>query len=132
MMNVMTRAWEIARDGQSKFGGSVKEYFAMSLRAAWLELKGAVKMMKLALTSGSRNFKSWVAKITGLDAKWGLKREFINSTDYTWELEDGIYQINGAPADSHQSLFENEIVRIENGEIAQYLSKEQAKAIFTK
>ena len=49
-----------------------------------------------------------------------------------WELEDGIYQINGAPRDSHQSLFENEIVRIENGEITQYLSKEQAKAIFTK
>lgn len=89
-------------------------------------------MMKVELTSGSRNFKSWVARITGTDAKWGLKREFINSEDYTWELEDGIYQINGAPRDSHQSLFENEIVRIENGEIAQYLSKEQAKAIFTK
>lgn len=131
-MNVMTRAWEIAKEGQAKFGGFVKEYFAMSLRAAWAELKGMVKMMKVELTSGSRNFKSWVARITGTDAKWGLKREFINSEDYTWELEDGIYQINGAPRDSHQILFENEIVRIENGEIAQYLSKEQAKAIFTK
>lgn len=87
-------------------------------------------MMKVELTSGSRNFKSWVARITGTDAKWGLKREFINSTDYTWELEDGIYQINGAPRDSHKSLFENEIVRIENGEIVQYLSKEQVKALF--
>ena len=43
-MNVMTRAWEIAKEGQAKFGGFVKEYFAMSLRAAWAELKGMVKI----------------------------------------------------------------------------------------
>ena len=48
-MNVMTRAWEIAKEGQAKFGGFVKEYFAMSLRAAWAELKGMVKMMKVEL-----------------------------------------------------------------------------------
>ena len=28
MTNVMTRAWEIAKEGQSKFGGNVKELVA--------------------------------------------------------------------------------------------------------
>lgn len=38
-MNVMRRAWRIAREGQKKFGGSVKEYFAESLKLAWGEYK---------------------------------------------------------------------------------------------
>lgn len=38
-MNVMKRAWVIAKEGVKKFGGNVKEYFAMSLKMAWEELK---------------------------------------------------------------------------------------------
>lgn len=34
-MNAMKKAWEIARIGQLKFGGKVKEYFAESLKLAW-------------------------------------------------------------------------------------------------
>lgn len=36
-MNVMKRAWEIAKEGQEKFGGKVSEYFAESLKIAWGE-----------------------------------------------------------------------------------------------
>lgn len=39
----MVRAWGIAREGQSKFGGKVKEYFAEALKMAWAEAKGKVK-----------------------------------------------------------------------------------------
>ncbi|NGP58131.1 hypothetical protein FLT15_10445 [Paenibacillus thiaminolyticus] len=42
--NVMTKAWEIAKEGVKKFGGSVKEYFAAALRMAWAEKKGAKKV----------------------------------------------------------------------------------------
>jgi len=28
MTNIMKRAWEIAREGQSKFGGKVSEYLS--------------------------------------------------------------------------------------------------------
>jgi len=43
---VMKRAWEIAREGQKKFGGKVKEYFAMALKLAWKEVKKvAVKLV---------------------------------------------------------------------------------------
>lgn len=38
-MNVMKRAWEIAKKGAAKFGGSVKSYFAQSLKLAWKEAK---------------------------------------------------------------------------------------------
>lgn len=40
-MNVMKRAWEIAKTGAKKFGGSVKSYFAQSLKMAWAEVKNA-------------------------------------------------------------------------------------------
>lgn len=42
-MNIMTRAWEIAKEGASKFGGSVKAYFAVALEMAWIEFKNAPK-----------------------------------------------------------------------------------------
>jgi hypothetical protein len=37
---IMDRAWDLAYEGQSKFGGKVSEYFAMSLKLAWAEAKG--------------------------------------------------------------------------------------------
>lgn len=42
-MNVMKRAWEIARNGVKQFGGMVKEYFAVALKMAWAEVKNEVK-----------------------------------------------------------------------------------------
>jgi hypothetical protein len=33
----MKRAWEIAREGQNKFGGKVSEYLSESLKMAWSE-----------------------------------------------------------------------------------------------
>ena len=35
--SIMTRAWQIAREAVTKFGGKVKEFFAMSLKFAWSE-----------------------------------------------------------------------------------------------
>ncbi|MGO4952053.1 hypothetical protein [Paenibacillus sp. DRB1-1] len=43
MMNVMTRAWEIAKTAKVKFGGKVKEYFSQALVIAWKEAKNAMK-----------------------------------------------------------------------------------------
>jgi hypothetical protein len=42
-MNVMARAWEIAREGQRRFGGKVKEYFAQALVLAWKLYKSIPK-----------------------------------------------------------------------------------------
>lgn len=39
MKQVMKRAWEIAKTGVNKFGGKVREYFAISLSIAWKEIK---------------------------------------------------------------------------------------------
>ena len=46
MKNVMTRAWEIAKEAVVKFGGKVREYFALSLRQAWSEVKKGVDKME--------------------------------------------------------------------------------------
>ena len=39
MKNVMVKAWEIARKGAARFGGSVKSYFAQALKMAWAIVK---------------------------------------------------------------------------------------------
>ena len=45
MKNVMTKAWEIAREGAAKFGGKASEYFAKALKMAWAIIKKGVDMM---------------------------------------------------------------------------------------
>lgn len=47
MRNVMTKAWEIAREGAKKFGGKVSEYFAEALRIAWSIVKKGMEKVKL-------------------------------------------------------------------------------------
>lgn len=36
---LMKRAWELAKEGVKKFGGKVREYFAIALSIAWKEFK---------------------------------------------------------------------------------------------
>lgn len=47
-MNVMKRAWEIARTAVEEFGGKVREYFRASLIQAWAEKKGTFVAVKKA------------------------------------------------------------------------------------
>lgn len=39
MKNIMTRAWEIAKEAVIKFGGKAIEYISESLKLAWKEVK---------------------------------------------------------------------------------------------
>jgi len=54
MQNVMTLAWEIARKGQKKFGGKVKEYIAEALRQAWRIVKNAMTTDKFGFVELQR------------------------------------------------------------------------------
>jgi len=95
MKKIMVRAWEIARQGQAKFGGKVKEYLAQALKMAWAETRKLV----INTTIGSRKHKSWVARITGKDARFGFARDFVEPlTKCTvdgkdFELTNGIYEV---------------------------------------
>lgn len=96
-INVMATAWEIARDGVKKFGGKVKEYFAMSLKMAWAKVRKMAKAT-LVTSSGSRKHKSWVARIVGTHARWGLDRKFVDAADENisekyFELDAGYYEV---------------------------------------
>lgn len=124
-MNVMKRAWEIARKGQSKFGGKVSEYFAVSLKMAWAEAK-APKKSTINTTFGSKRNKSWVAEITGTHPKWKLNREFVNAVEENewsgkvFELNNGIYEVCDAG--------DREFIKVENGEI-EYLEYAEVTAM---
>lgn len=122
MKNIMKRAWEIARNGQKKYGGKVSEYFAEALKMAWAE----TNKVTITTTSGSKRNKSWVAKITGAHPKWKLNREFIDAVeenDWTgkvFELESGIYEVCDAG--------DREFIKIDNGEI-EYLEYAEVTAM---
>ena len=76
---VMRRAWELAKAGQINFGGSVKMYFAESLRMAWKESKGGMKETK----------EEMIARLEGLGFKrwtnYGKDRMYINATQLGFE-----------------------------------------------
>lgn len=107
----MTRAWEIARKGAKEFGGKVVEYFAEALKLAWKEIKNMKAIV--TTTSGSRNHKSWVAEITGKDARFGFARKFVNPVeengDKTFELENGFYEVSNGG--------ERKFVNVDNGQV---------------
>lgn len=114
MKNVMTKAWEIAREGQEKYGGKVKEYFAEALKMAWAIVKAAKEVVTIKTTSGSKKHKSWVAKITGTHPKWKLNREFVDAVEENmmekfFELKVGIYEVCNAG--------DREFIKVGNGEI---------------
>lgn len=72
MQNVMRKAWEIAREGQKKFGGKVKEYFAEALRMAWRIVK--------AMEKGFEKMKDVVKEVSGREWKnYGKHRIYIDA-----------------------------------------------------
>lgn len=89
-------AWTIAREGQQKFGGNVKEYFAESLKLAY-KLQGGITM-EFEMKKESRDFKNgslllitskrqpaWLAEVDGLSGKYGLNRNFISENEAHFE-----------------------------------------------
>lgn len=122
---LMVRAWEIARQGQKNFGGKVSEYLSAALKMAWVEVK-APKTVTIKTTSGSKQHKSWVAKITGTHPRWILNREFVDAVEKNdWSgkvfvLSDGIYEVCNAG--------DREFIKVKNGEV-EYLDYADVVAV---
>lgn len=51
---IMSKAWEIAREGQKAFGGKVSEYFAEALKMAWAQAKNTIDIEALEKKGFSR------------------------------------------------------------------------------
>lgn len=120
MRNVMVRAWEIAKKAAVKFGGSAKEYIAGALRMAWKEVK-APKYATLELRAPNRKSKTWVAAIVGTHPVFKFERKFINPDvygEYTWTLEDGIYDVCENGRRYFIRVANGDYKRIESSEIA--------------
>ena len=72
MMNVMKRAWEIARAAENESGYRAVEFIAEALRMAWAEAKASTMTdeEKIA-TLEAKGFKRWT--------KYGKDRLYINA-----------------------------------------------------
>jgi len=87
------RAKEIRREAAAKFGGVETDYNwqeAVSLACKGFVFETEVNIrIELEGEKIGQN-RPWVAKITGLDPKWGVKREFLNGlTDYSKKNRPG-------------------------------------------
>lgn len=90
---IMKRAWAIAKEAAVKFGGKASEYIAEALRLAWAEFR-APQLITIELREPNRKQKTWVARIVGTHPVYKLDRRFVNASEgYTWELEEGIYEV---------------------------------------
>lgn len=52
---LMSKAWEIAREGQKEFGGKVTEYFNEALKMAWAQAKSTIDIEALE----KKGFNRW-------------------------------------------------------------------------
>lgn len=120
---IFKKAWNLARRGQELFGGKVSEYFAESLRIVYQNVRTTAFLLEVA--SGSRKHKSWVAKVTGEDKKWGFKREFVDAKEPgVYELEDGVYNFKNAERNYQQYLVirNGKAVEIEKEEVLLFVA----------
>lgn len=70
MMNIMKRAWEIARAAENESGYRAVEFIAEALRMAWAEAKEMTDDEKIAALE-AKGFKRWT--------KYGKDRMYINA-----------------------------------------------------
>lgn len=80
---IMKRAWEIAKEGQMKFGGRAIEYIAEALRMAWKEAKQP-KEIVLKVRHQPSGGKEWVAEIVGRHPRFNFERKFLNPVARNW------------------------------------------------
>lgn len=69
----MNKAWEIAREGQQKFGGKFKKYFAEALKIAWRvakhsmdyvnQVKGTINKLVIRKLEGTEKQVAWAEQI---------------------------------------------------------------------
>src|SRR5690625_4129281 len=80
-MNVMAIAWEIAYEGQEKFGGKIREYFSQALKIAWSIIKGEEKEMTIKPVE---NFKLGELEGTEKQVEWAkeIRQKAVNKMFY--------------------------------------------------
>ena len=76
----MTRAWEIAKEGQKKFGGKVSEYLSEAMKMAWAIEKGQVTLtVKKTMNEIAEELQN---KLDGLKVNvwenYGKRRIYVN------------------------------------------------------
>lgn len=83
MKKVMKRAWEIAKEGQKKFGGKVKEYFAQALKMAWAIVKNSVEIGYQSLPGKNGKCFFVVNNVDGLEVSLLSEERNMNGVKYT-------------------------------------------------
>lgn len=57
LKNIMTRAWEIAREAVVNFGGKASEYIAEALKMAWAEVKEVRYTVEDLIAMGAKRWE---------------------------------------------------------------------------
>lgn len=125
MKKVMVRAWEIAKEGQKRFGGKVVEYIAEAMKIAWAEVKNndvEIKYYEYAKQNGV--FWFIVNDVEGIevsylteersvyDGKTRVKRHAIPA------VKDGVHKETGEAIKLYRTAINNGDIEIRlNGQV---------------
>lgn len=134
MQNVMKKAWEIAREGQIKFGGKVKEYFSAALRMAWSIVNRMEKMRDVVKNVSVREWSNY-----------GKQRLYIDASISLIEQKEVKGNVVGAPRKItgrwYYDLIAKEMFRTEyrehdmsvsDDEVVKYMRNEIKKMVWGK
>ena len=80
MKEIMKRAWQIAKEAVTKFGGSACEYFGEALRMAWAERKAPKDVLDRIEELEAMGFKRWTKN--GMDRLYVDARRIGLEVDY--------------------------------------------------
>ncbi len=88
MKNIMTRAWEIAREAVKNFGGKIKEFFGGALKMAWEESKEEKMAIKEWFVEKLQNEKGgFLVEILGVMKETEKALLLLVEWGYTSSLE---------------------------------------------
>jgi hypothetical protein len=129
-MNVMTRAWEIARKGAAKFGEKVKEYFAQALRLAWAEVKEkkTASPLQVATVQAQEEAKKVFSKCLDMF----IAKKFIVAnrsaetatvTDPAGNTRKVVYDLSGARQVGNEFTYTLRVLALQSGKVFKVASK---------
>ena len=87
-MNVMKKAWKIAKRGAVDFGGSSKQYLAEALKLAWAENKSSIRVKAVGRNEQAVSlYKNFIELPAGTVKKWQVINIFVESVGKYFEAE---------------------------------------------
>lgn len=132
MQQVMTKAWEIARAGQLKFGGKVSEYLSEALRMAWSMEREMEKMKDIQTNVKVNEWKNYGKHRLYIEAEIRLveQKEVRGNVFGVLRRIDGKWYYDFQTEEMYRQLYNERDMSTADDEVVEYMRSEIKKMIW--